>query len=313
MNFSALLSTSGKLFSAPLSWRVIHLHADEANLRFARLIVFGFWFVYYLVTPVELAADFPFALMDHMALVASLPEPLIRFIWNEPTLFGLRLLALVLAPFCIHSRGLRIFGIPLCINLTLLQNVARCFNSNHGEIAPLLAAWILTCCCLLQSAPNKPPRPPVNENFFPLFIICAALTSAYMFAGLHRLLSDPLVIFGNAMKQWAIVGTLKDNFLSPGLGHYAAKYLWLDWLLRGAFLFTTMMELISPLALFHRYFRYFWLISMVGFHLGTLVFMRIFFWENCFLYLLFFESLRWPPRGHLPSVARPPHPKESAT
>lgn len=273
------------------SLHVIHENANEGNLRFARTLVFGFWSLYYVFNPVQNAADFPFASTDYVAIIASLPPPVLDWLWDKDSLFLLRLFAAVSAALCINRRLLFIFGLPLCLDLTLLQGVVRCFNTSHGEVVPLLAAWTLTGFCMLEPRASSQTRT-WNDAFYPLFVICAILTSTYFFAGLHRVLSDPTIIFSNAMKHWAIAGTMKDNFLPPGLGHYTAKYLTLDWALRGAFLFTTVMELLSPLVLLQRKFRIFWLMAMVGFHVGTLVFMRILFWENCLLYPLFFENIR---------------------
>ena len=49
------------------------------------------------------------------------------------------------------------------------------------------------------------------------------------------------------------------------------------------FAVTTFFELLSPLCLLSRHFRYVWVAVIVSFHVGTRLLMNIFFWHNLLL------------------------------
>jgi hypothetical protein len=54
---------------------------------------------------------------------------------------------------------------------------------------------------------------------------------------------------------------------------------------------VTLFEILSPLALVWRRFRWVWLAVIAPFHLTTLFTMNIFFWENLILLAVVFTGL----------------------
>jgi len=272
-------------------WRVIHEQADKGSLAFARFVVFGFWAIYLTISPIELVGELPLEIARPVRLLELLPHGLQQFCFSGSTLYVLRYVCLGLSLLCMFSdKALRYTGLPLFFALAMIQGILRSWGSvNHGEIAPLLATMILAICAtddLIWPALKKHS----GRAFYPLAMICGCICVAYSFVALHRLL-DPTVLFDDSMRGWAIKSSYKDNFLPAGFGHLAAQYESVALLLKVGFIVTTLFELLSPVALFHRRFRYVWLIYMAGFHIATMLFMRILFWENMLLYLLFFEGI----------------------
>jgi hypothetical protein len=68
----------------------------------------------------------------------------------------------------------------------------------------------------------------------------------------------------------------------------------LRWLLNVGVMVVTACELSSLAIMRSRRFRIVWLLVMTGFHLGTLILMNIFFWENAILLWVLF----WPTGAH---------------
>jgi hypothetical protein len=72
---------------------------------------------------------------------------------------------------------------------------------------------------------------------------------------------------------------------------------WLSGILSAGFAVITLVEILSPFCLLSRTFRRIWLVSMLAFHVLTLLLMQIFFWENVVLILVLMTGLLVRRRG----------------
>ena len=61
---------------------------------------------------------------------------------------------------------------------------------------------------------------------------------------------------------------------------------------------VTVVEILSPYCLVSRRFRHFWLVTIFGFHVLTLLLMQIVFWENIILRIVLMTGVA----GALPPV-----------
>lgn len=122
---------------------------------------------------------------------------------------------------------------------------------------------------------------------------CAlALGFAYLFVGMARIVGGGLeVLTDESLRHWVVLRSLESS-------NYAFQYgiaitdspLLYKGMLAG-FAVVTLCEVLAPLALFHRVFRFFWLAVMVPFHVACLMTMNIFFWENVLIILVLFTPL----------------------
>ncbi len=98
-------------------------------------------------------------------------------------------------------------------------------------------------------------------------------------------------------------GSVANGF---SYGLWILENPWIEGLFKAGFFLTTLAEVFSPLCLFSRRFRIFWLLLMIPFHFLTLFTMNIFFWENLLLLVVLFTGL--PHLFTPPAVRNGVHP-----
>jgi len=156
---------------------------------------------------------------------------------------------------------------------------------NHAEVGLLL--------CMVTFALNVVIRRVSGETQEDagsiLFSITAVFLFGYSIMGAHRL-SGPngLSLFTRPyFDVWLI-----DRSLLPGVifqnsfGIHLAQIPSLTPLLRLGFFASTILELLAPLALFSTAFRRLFVLCMIPMHIGIMLLMNIFFFENIGLMLL---------------------------
>lgn len=118
------------------------------------------------------------------------------------------------------------------------------------------------------------------------------LALAYMVIGIHRLLIGGLEIFLNdALATYTILRTFEPSWIAFEAGYAAIASVPLLTVMKVGFFVTTLAEIVSPFAVFHRRLRLVWLAIIVPFHITTLFTMNIFFWENLILIALLYTEL----------------------
>jgi hypothetical protein len=127
----------------------------------------------------------------------------------------------------------------------------------------------------------------------PLVGIVLALCLTYTFAGIYRLLHGGLALFTSAQLP-AFVARNSLQLVQPtgNLGDWVLHAPAAAWLLSVGFPVVTAFEVLAPLCLFVRRFRYAFMAVMVPFHVLSWLVMQVWFWENLVLYLLFFDLRR---------------------
>lgn len=132
----------------------------------------------------------------------------------------------------------------------------------------------------------------LKENVcgIPLVAAFTALCLTYTFVGLYRIVHGGIDVFSSgSITFWA----LRDSYqvLNPawGFGRLLLEYPLLEKMLILGFPVITVFEVLAPICLFSRFFRYVFLLAMIPFHFLSWLFMEVFFWENLVLFVLFFD------------------------
>lgn len=285
------------------------LHAD-GNARvtgFARVVVYGFWFAVVARTPVVPWADLPRMLFRAPGVLRWLPDAYWSLFLQAPVLavFKVVLLtgcALVVAgvrphtPVALATAGL----------LLLFDGTIQGFNwfLNHAQAAMLYAAIILAVFPAADGlSVLGPARRPARAALYaaPMLVVALVFCLAYAFIGTHRVAVGGAGIFTGD----AIVTFLATTGAEPGrYGLLPTLYPALRPLFRLGFTVVTGFEILAPLALVSRRFRWLWLAVIVPFHLSTYFLMNILFWENLLLIAVFLTDLPAAVVRALPTRSR---------
>jgi hypothetical protein len=277
----------------------LHISASAQVLGLARIVVYSAW-AWILLRPLEALSDLPRAWFMPMGPMGSLPDALWDFLLQRHTLLALRLTALVLC--ILLAAGARPFR-PLaflCAALLLVfdfSNKAFLNYVNHAQAAFLYVAWILPFFPAADGMSlfrSRLPSRPAGSTFYaaPMVLAALALAVPYTLLGIRRLLLGGLEIFtGDAILVSLATKTLEYSRYDFLYGLLPLNHPWMAFLAKASFLVITIMELLAPLALFHRTFRIVWLAVILPFHIGTFFTMKILFWENMLLIIVFLSPL----------------------
>jgi hypothetical protein len=273
--------------------RMLHRDACAQSLALARIAVFGMWLWHVALEPVRERARLPIDVLVPIGILRLLPTSAWTTLCSPTALLVLQaslivcLLALVLGlgPF-------RTLAAPTCALLVVDQALARSEGYiNHGELAMLYAAIVLAafpCADALALRPARPLRRDPVLYRAPLVAAALTLCLTYALTATRRLDVGGLGIFvdGTILSRVALRGAERG-----GLGLLVVAHPWLGRALVLGFPVVTLFELLSPLAVFYRGFRYAWLVVLVGFHVAVSVLMAISFRGNLVLMAVFVTEL----------------------
>ena len=123
-----------------------------------------------------------------------------------------------------------------------------------------------------------PPPAPDPRYGWPLRLLCAVVVATYFIAGVAKLRWAGAGWMGGTVLRDVIAADSMRKVLL-GSSHSPLADLVLDhtWLLAGLAVGTLVLEVGAPLALLHRRIALVWVLGVIGFHLGVLALMAIFF------------------------------------
>lgn len=248
-----------------------------------RIVVFLVWIARLAAAPLADLSVLPEVLLEPPLLLQAIPPTWWQGILHPAFLSSLQITLLVgVALVVVGARPHGPIALTVVALLTFEQALVRSFGfSSHAEIVPLLAAWVIACWPAadrwsIAGGLRRSGGPESHASG--VFLIAAIGCWCYAATGMHRLAHyGPDLILGNSMSSYVI-----ENSFRYGTGEIGAMLLqepgWARWL-QLAMLGTTIMEILAPLALVLRRFRYIWLSFVIGFHLGSAVLLDTFFWE----------------------------------
>ena len=118
------------------------------------------------------------------------------------------------------------------------------------------------------------------------------LTLTYAFVAARRLAEGGLEVFTNGtIIHMIALRSFEPGPSGTGYGYVVLEYPWLALMIQVGFPIVTIFELLSPLCLFYRRFRWAWILIISAFHVATGLFMQIWFTANFFLILVFLTDI----------------------
>jgi hypothetical protein len=288
---------------------LIHEQAGPRLLRLARLGIFALWIAKLLLDPLWRLAEMPREMLHPAGILNLLPPNLLDQMFTAnglAALWACTLLVLVL--------GLTNYGFPLVSTiaafcLTLYSSVIRSFGpAVHTDIVLLLAVYALAGFAwadFIQAKFGNKNAPTgaatvidrrYNCSSYPLITIVAMLTLSYCLVGLNRTVAGGISVFtGDTMEAWAVDASLRGYYFNTNIGWHIPEWPAVAFMLTSGLPVITLFEITAPLCLAWPHYRWVFIPVMLSFHLLSLVFMNIFFFDDMLVYLLLIDwSRRFP-------------------
>lgn len=309
--------------------------ASAAQLGLVRAVVFGSWLVIVLRTPVGGFTELPpelFAAPGPLSFLLPDSEAVAGSIASPPVLLAFKALLIVLCALAALGTGpYRLVAVAAAALVLAFDWLMKGYLGyiNHAQFALLYAALILAFAPAadgfrLVSRGAAPPRRAPQAYSAALVAVALTLSLTYTFVGTHRLVHGGIELFTSAAANsyLAVQGSMYSGRLLPH-GALLLEHAGTLVLFKTGFAVATVFEILAPLALISRRFRWAWVPVIGLFHLSTLALMGIFFWENLLLVAVLFTPVgqwiasRVRPRGRAPEVLprlgdrsdRPPRPE----
>jgi hypothetical protein len=290
--------------------RSLHDDAGPEALALARIAVFGMWLWHLLKDPLDQLAIVPFERFEPVGVLALLPREAWALAFSAETLLAFKVAMLVaLVLLILGVRGFTALAALTCLALTVYQGLIRGFGKiNHGELAMLYTAYVLVAFpCTHALALDRRPRPSPPRSLYRAGMMAAGfvLCLTYTFVGARRLCAGGAEIFLNgSIVHYVVLKAMQPGADGFGMGIILLEQPWLATLVTVGFPVVTVFELLSPVALVSRGFRWLWIPVMCGFHLATGLLMQIWFTANVVLVFLFVSNIHRLPVGILARLAR---------
>jgi hypothetical protein len=278
---------------------MLHENTSPQTLGFARIAVYGTWFWHVLKDPLEKVAEIPIEYFRPIGILRIMPSPVWQLLYTAEFLLVLKLSMLTcLALLVLGVRPFRCLAIFLCILLTFYQGLIRGYGYiNHGELPILYAAYVLAAfpsAHALSLGRGKVNGVSPVMYKAPMVAVALLLCLTYTFVGARRLAEGGLEIFVNGtIVHMVALRSFEPGPAGTGYGHLVLAYPWLALLLQVGFPIVTVFELLSPLCLFYRRFRWAWILVIGAFHVATGLFMQIWFTANFLLIFVFLTNIDW--------------------
>lgn len=256
--------------------------APAARLAAVRILVGGFALVYLGLRIPHIAsyAHFParqFAPVGVLSILAQPPPgaivlPLALLTWLACLGFALGWRFRLTGPAA---------GVLLLVTLSYANSWGQIF---HTENALVLFVLVLGMTRAADSdsldARRSGAPPPADDPRYgwPLRLLCLVVVASYLLAGIAKLRwGGPGWMGGTVLRDTIAADSLRKVLLGSSHSPIAEALLGQGWLFRGLALLTLVVELGAPIALLHRRAALVWVLAVIGFHLGVLALMAIFF------------------------------------
>jgi hypothetical protein len=276
---------------------MLHSDATRHTLGFARIVISSIWLLVCIQRPLLDLAVLPVELFLPRGLLLAIPEAAWPTILSGSGLLALKVVLILLTAMMVAGIGRwRLVSWTALSLLALHQGIYRGFGGhvNHRELALLYATIVLAAFPATDGlAWKRKRRSGVSQPVYALGMlgICLSVTLTYVFIGVARLFTSGIAPFNtNAITCWVAMHSFLDSQFGFEYGRMVLDVPWLAEMLKWSFPAATLLEIVSPLALFSRKFRLVWVVGFIlPFHAGIMLLMNIVFVENCLLMLLFYN------------------------
>ena len=270
--------------------RLLHSDATPKTLIFMMKFVFAMWFVRFLFDPIERLSDFPVHYTAPVGLMGWMPEQLYVF---SHSFVGLVIIKTAILASCIGvwmpatRRGAAAVG---CLAIAIISHITRGFGHiNHAEISPLLVTIVLTVFMLRLPKDQVvlPGSKTCKDSSFAMVFSTLCFTLTYSLVGLARLFNGGIELLSGPTIPNSMLQMSHHDWLLPiNLSEFLIASPLLLLALKLGTAAVTIFEICAPLCLISRKFRYAFLATMPGFHLGAILIFKIDFVENVLMMIL---------------------------
>jgi len=283
---------------------LIHEQAGPRLLALARFGIFALWMAKLLMDPVWRLAEMPPEMVRPVGVLNLFSPTALAALFNELGLTRLWECALVVVACCLPpmrwTAGTALRYTLAALVLTIYSSAIRSFGpAVHTDIVLLLGTYALAGFAWADAvAPHAPGR-----YSYPLITIVLMLTLAYTLVGLNRVVTGGMgVFYGPTMTTWAVDASLRGYYFDTGIGWRVPQWPFVNFMLQAGLPVITVFEIVAPLCVAWPRFRWVFIPVMLSFHVLSLVFMNIFFFDDMLLYLLLVDwSRRFPAMGRTES------------
>jgi hypothetical protein len=276
---------------------LIHADAGPRFLRAVQLGIFGLWIVKLLLDPLWRLAELPRELLLPAGLIAHLPASLVNDLFSVRGLEAIWFCSLLATALCLIKRLFPVASVLAAILLTIYSSIIRSFGpAVHTDIVLLLAVYAFSLFSWADFFNTRSKNESAAHASSPLITIVALLCLSYFLVGLSRILIGGLGVFtGDSMEIWTVDASLRAYYFNTNIGWHVPQWPFTLFTLRAGLPVITLFEITAPLCLAWPRYRWVFILVMLSFHLLSLVFMNIFFFDDMFLYLLLVDwSRRFP-------------------
>jgi len=288
---------------------LIHEEAGPRLLRLTRLGVFALWIVKLLLDPLWRLAEIPREMFQPLGILTLLPATALDRLLAPGGLAALLIVSLAVLALGLTNRAFPLVSMLAAVLLTVYSSVIRSFGpAVHTDIVLLFAVYALAGFSWADWITEKFGKKKIAPGAaaYPIVTIVAMLCISYCLVGLNRTVAGGARVFtGDTMEAWAVDASLRGYYFNTNIGWHIPEWPLVVLMLRSGLPVITLFEITAPLCLAWPHFRWIFIPVMLSFHLLSLVFMNILFFDDMLLYLLLidwsrrFPALRRP--GHRPS------------
>jgi hypothetical protein len=276
---------------------LIHAQAGPGLLRLTRMGICALWIVKLLLDPLWRLAALPRELFLPTGLLALLPSGFLDALLSGRGLEALWLCSLLALFACFVPRIFPVASLIAALLLTVYASIIRSFGpAVHTDIVPLLAVYALSFFSLADLFAKRGAKSSATHSSYPIITIVALLCLSYFLVGLSRVLVGGLGIFtGDSMEIWTVDASLRAYYFNTNIGWHVPEWPATLLMLRLGLPVITLFEITAPLCLAWPRYRWIFIPVMFSFHLLSLFFMNILFFDDMLLYLLLVDwSRRFP-------------------
>ncbi len=277
---------------------LLHGNATPEVLGFCRVVVFSVWLVLLLNSPLPQLAGFPAEWLSRWGFLGLVPRSLLVLLLDPVALWGIYITMCALCVLAIFgARPYTPLALALVGCLTLYEALTKGFGGypNHAQAAVLYCAWILAIFPAADGLSILGRKRVLERTALyqaPMVAMVLVVTFTYMVIGLRRFVSGGLDIFtSDTILNYIAARSAEYSTYGFEYGTLLFGSASLVASLKFGYFVTTIFEMLAPLCLFNRWFRYLWLVVIGFFHVASLLTMNIFFWENLFLFAVLLTPL----------------------
>ena len=269
---------------------LIHEQAGPRLLRLTQLGIFALWILKLSLDPLWRLSELPKEMIRPVGVLNLLSPGALDQLMRPGALCVFLIATIVVAMLAALHRWFLLTSTLAAILLTVYSSIIRSFGpAVHTDIVLLLAVYALAGFAWADFfAPKARGR-----YAYPLITIVALLCLSYCIVGLNRVISGGMGVFaGETMEAWAIDASLRGYYFNTNIGWHIPEWPVALFFLQSGLPVITLFEILAPLCLVMPRFRWVFIPVMISFHLLSLVFMNIFFFDDMFCYLLLVDWSR---------------------